>query len=338
MSASARTHFSVGLLVLIGAGLVLAFVLFLTQERLGGRDAVFETYIRESVGGLEVGSAVRYRGVAVGRVAQIGLAAAEYRRPEGVPFAAAFQLVVVRFTVSLDVIGEIPTLSEAVAQGLRARVASQGITGVSYIELDFVDPDRTVITRVPWTPRHPWIPAIPSTVAQVQTVLENVMRQLQDVNFAGLIDNLNALLLEFGQLARGADLGTAIGEATALLADLRASLAGADLPAIARELRETGAATRRVIEGEELLAALRALSQTTQDMRATTQRLPALLTQVEAVLRAARGTTTDFQAEIAPLLRDLRATAANLRETTEVLRRAPSQALFGAPPPPGPGR
>lgn len=338
MSASRRTQFSVGLLVLVGAGLVVAFVLFLTRERVGQRDTIFETYIRESVGGLEVGSAVRYRGVSVGRVVQIGLAAAEYRRPEGVPFAAAFQLVVVRFAVNLDVVGEIPTLGEAVRQGLRARVATQGITGVSYIELDFVDPDRTVITRVPWTPRHPWIPAIPSTVAQIQLVIENVMRQLQDVNIGALVNNVNALLAELGQIARDAEVGSAVGEATALLRELRGALAGADIPALAAELRETGAATRRVIEGEELQAAVRALTQTAQEMRATVQRLPAVLTQVEGVLRAARGTTTDFQAEMVPLLRELRAVAANLRDTTEALRRSPSQALLGAPPPAGPGR
>ena len=53
---------------------------------------------------------------------------------------------------------------------------------------------------------------------------------------------------------------------------------------------------------------------------------------------SARGTTTDVKAELAPILRDLRATAGNLRDTTELLRRAPSQAIFGAPPPPTPDR
>ncbi|MCU0888010.1 MAG: MlaD family protein [Rubritepida sp.] len=338
MSTSRRAQFSVGLLVLIAAGLVVAFVVFLTRERVGQRDAMFETYIRESVSGLDVGSTVRYRGVVVGRVVHIGLAAADYRPPAGVPFESAFQLVVVRFTVNLDLVGEFRIVEEAVRQGLRARVATQGITGVSNIELDFADPARTVITRVPWTPRNPWIPAIPSTVAQIQLAFENVVRQFQNVDVSEIAGNVNTLLARLSHIAQDADMAGTVAEATTLLRELRAALAGADLPGVAAELRATGAATRGVLEGEELQATIRALALTAQEMRATVQRLPAVLTQVEGVLRAARGTTTDFQAEMVPLMRELRSVAANLRDTTEALRRSPSQALLGAPPPPGPGR
>jgi paraquat-inducible protein B len=337
MTSLRRAQFSVGLLVLIGAGLLLGFVLFLTQDRVTGRDVVFETYIRESVQGLEVGSAVRYRGVAVGRVTHVALAAADYRR-EGRPFEMAFQLVVVRFAVSLDLIGDVPSVDEAVREGLRARVASQGITGVSYIELDFRNPELTVITQVPWTPRYPWIPAVPSTVAQFQSVAETLMRQLAAVDVSQLVRNIDGLLAELRTAARDADLGAVTREAAALLAEARTAIAASDLPGVAADLRATSAATRGLVEGDDLKGATRALTATAQDLRATAQRLPALLTQVEAVLRAARGTTTDFQAELAPLLRDLRATTANLRDTTEALRRSPSQTLLGAPPPPGPGR
>ena len=54
---------------------------------------------------------------------------------------------------------------------------------------------------------------------------------------------------------------------------------------------------------------------------------------LDASLRSARSATTDIQAELAPILRDLRAAVGNLREMTEQLRRYPSQAIFGAPPP-----
>jgi signal transduction histidine kinase len=63
-------------------------------------------------------------------------------------------------------------------------------------------------------------------------------------------------------------------------------------------------------------------------------RIPAAVTALEQTLRAARGTTTDLQADLSPLMRDLRSSIANLRDTTESLRRNPSQTLLGAPPPP----
>ena len=65
-------------------------------------------------------------------------------------------------------------------------------------------------------------------------------------------------------------------------------------------------------------------------------RLPAVIQTLELALRSIRGTTTDAQADLGPLLRDLRATVASLRDTAEALRRSPSQSLFGAPPPPPP--
>lgn len=338
MAQSRRVQFSVGLLVLMGLALAAGFVIFLTGDRLRRTDSLFETYLRESVQGLEVGSSVRYRGVTVGRVTEIGLASAEYRRPRGEPFADAFQLVVVRFAVDTPRVGDVPGTEMAVEQGLRARLASQGITGVSYLELDFVDPDRYVVPSLPWTPRYTFIPSVPSTVAQVQNTLEQIMRQVQSLDLGSITHNFDGLLVELREALRQAHVGATVGEATALLRETRAAIAATDLPGLAQELRAVGSATRGVLEGQELRGTLTALSRASEDLRITAQRLPATITQIEATLRAARGTTTDLQAELAPLLRDLRATTANLRDTTEALRRSPSQTLLGAPPPAGAGR
>ncbi|TCH99008.1 MCE family protein [Roseococcus sp. SYP-B2431] len=334
MASIRRIQVSVGIMVLVGVGLLLGFVFFLTQNRLSGSDVVMETYIRESVQGLEVGSAVRYRGVSVGRVTAIGLASAEYRRPEGEPFAASFQLVVVRFAVNLGLVGDIPSLDDAVKLGLRARLSSQGITGVSYIELDFIDSARDDALRtLPWEPRFPWIPAVPSTVAQVQSAAEMVMRQLQDIDFATLFGTINSLATELRDQVKAAELSGAVQEATALLADFRRTLGAADIPGVLGEVRNTTVTLRETVNSPDVRNALASLAAATQDLRRTAARLPGTITQLDAGVRGVRSTTGDLQADLAPVLRDLRATTANLRETTEALRRSPSQAILGAPPP-----
>lgn len=333
MASIRRIQISVGLLVVVGLALLVGFVLFLTQKRLSTSDVLFETYIRESVQGLEIGSSVRYRGVAVGRVTEIALAAAEYRRPQGEPLAGAFQLVVVRFAVDLRRVGVVPSTEEAVAQGLRARLASQGITGVAYIELDFLAPERFPAPSLPWEPRFAWIPAVPSTVAQVQTAAEAVMRQLQDIDFTALIVNVNGLITDLRGQTDGGDLSVALREASTLMQQLRAMTTAADVPGAVAELRATSAAVRGLADSQQIRDTLAALNATAQDLRRTTARLPGTIGQLDQGLRAARNATTDVQADLAPLLRDLRAATANLRETTEALRRSPSQALWGAPPP-----
>ncbi|MDB5412746.1 MAG: hypothetical protein JWR10_1081 [Rubritepida sp.] len=338
MASFRRIQVSVGLMVLVGFGLLAAFVIFLSASRLSSSDTIFETYIRESVQGLEIGSAVRYRGVSVGRVTAIQLASAEYRRPEGEAFAGAFQLVVVRFAVDLHKAGDIPSTQDVVALGLRARLASQGITGVAYLELDFVDPERNPPQRVPWTPRYALIPAVPSTVAQVQTAAESIMRQLQDIDFAGLFGNITAMVTELREQARSPELANTVTEAAGLLRDLRRIASAADIPGAVGEFRAASAGVRGIVDSTDVHTALTALSASAQDLRRAAAQLPATVRSIEAGLRAARGTTSDVQADLAPVLRDLRATTSNLRETTEALRRSPSQAILGAPPPNGAAR
>jgi paraquat-inducible protein B len=91
-----------------------------------------------------------------------------------------------------------------------------------------------------------------------------------------------------------------------------------------------------LLASPEITGAAASIGQAANDLRASVARLPAVIQSLELALRTVRGTTGDAQADLGPLLRDLRATAASLRDTAEQLRRSPSQSLFGAPPPPPP--
>ena len=326
-------YLRVGALVLAGLALGIGFILFLTADRLSGSGQQFETYIRESVQGLEVGAAVRYRGVNIGRISEIGLVSAEYRRPQGDPFGAAFQLVYVRFAVDNSRIGETPNVEEAIKLGLRVRIAAQGITGVNYLELDFVDPERFPPRAVPWEPRYPYVPAIPSTVAQVQGAAEQLLQRLQDADLPGLLDNAIGLVGELRGQVKDGDLAVTLREAAELMRTLRATAAQADVAGMAGELRGVAEDARRLLVSREVTQTLSNAAAAAGDLRGAAARLPGSMANLDASLRAARGATTDIQAELAPILRDLRAAVANLRDTTEQLRRYPSQAIFGAPPP-----
>lgn len=333
MAQARGLYLRVGALVLAGLALGIGFVLFLTADRLTSSSQQFETYIRESVQGLEVGAAVRYRGVSIGRISEIGLVSAEYRRPQGDSFGAAFQLVYVRFAVDNARIGETPNVEEAIRLGLRVRIAAQGITGVNYLELDFVDPMRFPPRPVPWEPRYPYIPAIPSTVAQVQSAAEQLLQRLQEVDLPGLLENVIGLVADLRGQVKDGDLAATLREMAELMRVLRAAAQEADAPGLAAELRGTAADARKLLASRELAQALANTAAATAELRAAAARLPGSVNTLDASLRTARGVTTDIQAELAPLLRDLRAAVANLRDTTEQIRRNPSQALFGAPPP-----
>lgn len=327
-------YLRVGLLVVAGIVLAVGFVLFLAGRQGSGASAVYETYSRESVQGLDVGAPVRYRGVPIGRVTEIGLVSAQYRRPEGTMYGEAFQLVVVRFAVDIIQVGEVPELDEAIRLGLRARIAAQGITGVNYVELDFVNPDRFPVPRIPWTPRYPVIPAVPSTVAQVTTAAEQIVERLSRVPLEEMVTDLAGLLSALNTQAVEGDVATTLREAARSMTLLRQVLEAGDLQATLAELRQAAAAARGTLAAPELRAAVNNAAGAAAELRRASQRLPGAVDSFERTLRSTRETTTDVQAELIPILQDLRATTASLRATAEALRASPSQALFGAPPPP----
>ncbi len=334
-----RLAFSIGMLVLAGVGLVVGAVLFLTSNNVGERGVAYETYFRESVQGLDVGASLRFRGVAIGRVTEIGLVSARYRRPAGEAFPDAFQLVYVRFTVDVRQIGDTPPVQQAVELGLRTRLASQGLTGVGYIELDFVDVRRFPSRPPPWQAELPVIPSMPSTTAQVQSAAERLLERFEQLDLGELLTSVAAIVQDLRRLtAPQGDIGTLMAEATGTVRSLRGTIEQAGIAAAIGEFQATAAAARALLESREVQQGIAQGSAAMNELRAAAARLPPTIQQLEAGVRSARSATLDLQADMVPILRDLRAVTANLRDVTEALRRSPSQTLLGAPPPPGAAR
>jgi hypothetical protein len=122
-------HLRVGLMILGGIALLVGLIWFLAGSQIV-HGTLFETYFSESVQGLEVGAAVKYRGVTIGRVTDIGLTSAEYGGRQPIQLERnTYRLVFVRYAVDTKKVGQMPDTSEAVSLGLRIRLASQGITG-----------------------------------------------------------------------------------------------------------------------------------------------------------------------------------------------------------------
>lgn len=335
-------YLRVGLLVLAGLLLAVGFVVYLTggQSR-GGR--VYESYFSESVTGLDVGAPVRVRGVQVGRVTEIGLAGIVYQDQSTGSGGSrdGFNLVMVRFSVDSARSGDADT-QEMVRRGLRVRLSSQGITGVTYLEMDFAARGAAVpVVESFWTPSYPVIPSVPSTVTQVTTVAEQLVARLSALDVEKLLTDLTAVVGGVRMQIESGDLAAALHDAAGTMAALN-------------ELAQSGTLTDTVTQARETLTSLNATAKSMEalvsdgvirqavanggqaltELRTALARLPQVIQSLEATVRVARNTTGDLQADLAPVLRDLRATLVNLRDTTEALRANPAQTLFGNPPPP----
>ncbi|SHJ78820.1 paraquat-inducible protein B [Roseomonas rosea] len=342
MAVSSRgLYLRVGILILAGLALAVGFVLFFTAGKLGRNTKTFETYIRESVQGLDIGAAVRFRGVQLGQVTEINLVATEYPPPAGA-FSTAYQRVIVRFALDLARLRDTPDTERAVEIGLRARLASTGITGVGYLELDFADPERFPLEAVPWTPANPVIPAIPSTVAQVTSVAEQLALRISNLPIEQILTDMAGLLTDLRRQVNDGDVAQTSRAATETLDTLRQAVNDLNLAALSNDLRGTLAEARgtiadarSVIGGPEVRGTLRNANAAMERLQAGLQRLPGAIAQVEQAARSVSNTVGDINGDLTPTLRDLRAASGSLRDTTELLRRSPGAAIL-APPPPAP--
>jgi ABC-type transporter Mla subunit MlaD len=331
------TFLRVGLLVLFGIAALVALVVFFSGSRIReGQD--FESYFSESVQGLEVGAPVKFRGVTLGQVTEISLVRAAYSGAVAHPAGtSALALVIVRFRMDMSKIGERVSIEQTIRDGLRARLASQGITGVSYIELDFLPPEAHPPLAIPWRPLDTYIPSVPSTLIQVQDAAQQLLQKLNAVDLVGLVNGLNGLVEDLrGDVAHG-DVHALLAQATQGVQDLDSAVRAANLPAVAAQAQQALKAASNVADGKQTRELIGNANQAVAKLAAAVAQLPPLIAALQATVQRADNGTADLEQSLTPVLRDLQVTLGNLRDTSAQLRRDPGQVLFGGPPPRAPG-
>ncbi len=330
--ASQAAALRVGMFVILGVAGVLLVIFFLSGSDLRS-GAPYETYFSESVQGTDIGTAVKFRGVTVGQITDIGLVSMEYPPPPDAEIAnqKVYREVVVRFRVDPHKIGAVPKIAQAVAHGLRVQIVPQGITGIAYLELTFVSPTRFPAASVPWKPLSPVIPSIPSTLTQVQDAVVQALSTFGKIDLGKMVDQLTQLTASLNQEVTRGDAHRMIANAATLLENLNSQVQAADLPA-------TAADARNLLAGPKTQEILNQLGATTRQLDSVSAQLPAVIATSEAVLNQASETTADLQAQLQPVLQNLQTAAQSLAALTEALKNNPAQALTGAQPPPETGK
>ena len=146
-----------------------------------------------NVDGLSVGSVVKLRGVAVGKVTEIGFSWNMYEVIQPA-------VVVVRFKVKQHISPEMfrkdfdEALKTVVASGLRATVQGQGITGTSVIALQTLDPKQYPPLTFPWKPDYPYIPSAPSQFGQILASIDKTLQNLSQLDIQRVVHSLDKTL------------------------------------------------------------------------------------------------------------------------------------------------
>jgi phospholipid/cholesterol/gamma-HCH transport system substrate-binding protein/paraquat-inducible protein B len=197
-------YFRLGVFVLAAIGILITVILIFGSGQLFKKSFNVETYIKQSVTGLDAGAAVRFRGVKVGQVMSIGLSGDIYE--SHLPFEKRRQYVVVRMQIFGSKLTE-EQIAHFVKYNLRARVKSMGITGVNYIEFDF-NASAADYKSLPyeWKPEYPVIPSLPNQADEIISGIQKLIDGMNQLNIDGtqrkfdnLLGNLNTLMAGNGK-------------------------------------------------------------------------------------------------------------------------------------------
>lgn len=279
-------YWKLGAFVMAGIGIAFATLVWLGAGDWNRATRTVVTYFDESVQGLEEGSALKFRGVAVGTVTEISIAP-DLRHVKVT--AQAYEDVL----ADLGLAGSGPRLrAEAETEkGLAPRIqlASAGITGVKFLLVDYFDARRFPIQPLPFDPGPDYIPATPSTLKSIEEAVVDVGMQLpmltmrasetlvrltdaverfettleplvaQDGAVAKLLAQYQATGAEFQQLARSIEVEVQrarLGETTASVREAAASFTGltADGAVLIEDASGTVSALQDTLESVRALA------------------------------------------------------------------------------------
>jgi phospholipid/cholesterol/gamma-HCH transport system substrate-binding protein len=216
-------HWKLGLFVVLGVATAMGVLMFLGARNLQQDTVAYKSYFDESVQGLEVGSPVKFRGVTIGTVSSIGVAA-DNRHVEVTCELAVKDLNALGLSVEkakgLSTKMKIPA-------DLRVQLGSTGITGVKFIQIDFFKAENYPPLALPFEVPENYIPAAPSMMKNLEDSVVHAVDR-----FPALAEQLLLVLGHAGTLAGEVQsekipqrMGTTLGEIDAFVREARITVA-----------------------------------------------------------------------------------------------------------------
>lgn len=304
MSAKPQ-FFRIGLFILVGIVILVAALLAFGGGQMFRPKILAETYVGGSVQGVDIGSPVKFRGVPIGKVTAISFAFTEYdtQRESGLSNYVVLYMEIDRevfpdmFTENLT-----PLLNRGIEQGLRVRIEPQGITGLNYLDFDYLDPVRFPVQWPTWKPRYYFIPSAPGQLTSFLDSINAILREVEKLNIGGiskagteLLDNLNAAVTE-------AQIGKISQDLQTLVAHFDATMTSAKIPELST------------------------------DARKFLNNLEASNSDLQKILKNLEPATRIDAAQLKAVINNLATTTANLAQLSTEVKKRPSLILWGSPP------
>lgn len=295
----------VGAFVLVLSVAIIAGVLWIASGGTTGKS--YETYLAyfgESVSGLNLRAPVKFRGVSVGFVEEIGLDREDPSR--------------VRLVLSIE--HDVPIRRDTIAT-----LSSQGLTGIAFVDLEGGSGASPLLERAE-DGSDPVIETRPSLFRRLDSQTSELVANLSQV-----AQRLNALIDE--------ETRTALQRTIRDLDTVVHALAGRSdaMAADAARILENGAHA-----SEELSEAMRDVARIAESVQGAALQTQRAGEAVQATAEGAASGVQQLRNETVPELQrvlvEARAATASIRRLLQEIEKRPNVLVIGRePPPPGPG-
>jgi len=287
----------VGIFVLaLSAGIISGVLWFSSGESYRRVYDVYQTYMKESVSGLNLNAPVRYRGVEVGRVQKIALAPGNVEQ--------------VQLTLAIE--RGTPVKADTVAV-----LQTQGLTGLAFVELTGGSRDAPALEKQAGA-AYPVIKAEPSLMTRLDAAITALL-----INLNRASENFNALMDEDNRRA----VKNTLADIEVLSRTLAARSAAIDitLTHAARTMENTARLSNELPQ----------LAQRVQRSADAFDHMANELARAGAGARGAIDSTQQFTNETLPevsqLIKEMRGLTSSLRRVSSELEQNPSVLLYGKP-------
>ena len=191
----------IGAFVVGGILLIIAAVVLLGAGSFTGAKPTAIAAFDDSVSGLDIGAPVKFRGVSIGKVAQVLLRTANQAPTDySVPVVLEFAPDLLTRRGLDEALLQKQGLRGSVERGLRAKLQQQSVvTGVLYVELDYFPDTAFKLHEVKGEMAE--IPTQPSNLGTLTRAVSQTLDQLSRIDFVAITKKVDSIL---GRIDKGA--------------------------------------------------------------------------------------------------------------------------------------
>jgi phospholipid/cholesterol/gamma-HCH transport system substrate-binding protein len=291
--AKQTSNLIIGLFVILGVILGVVAIIWVGATSYFQKGATYISYFDESVQGLQVDSAVKFRGVDVGMVQAIRVA------PDN-------RLIGVVMKINMR---------DNLQKNAVAQLKAAGITGIMFVELDLKKPGEPDLSpKIDFPSEYPIIPSRPSEIQRLVAGVNEIVQKFNQVNAKGISDQLIATTKAMEDLIKGKQMTSIMTRVDATAGNLDRLTARADKVLAEARLEQVLGDARQTLNGARTVLA-------TVNDQVLAMQLPATLGQTRELIRQLQDTENK-----------LNHSSETLEMLLQRIYDRPSDLLFGKPP------